>query len=1281
MGTYRKRHNEKARTGMLAKQAALKKARQKQFNRVHDDGTSQPEDAVAPAEEPVDTNAEVLVPMTAAEKEERKRKLAEEIYTDQSESKMSRSKRKRLDKYIEHQLKREEKKVLLQKLSETKVDTKMLAASKTLGQGKQTKREQMMEALKLEREGRGNEHTRDLLYEERVVKEWDADSDDENAGEEKGSDASGSDDDDDDEDDMAQFGDTPSSFIDHRPKKMGGMGGGFGFAGLPKIEKAPATKKYSWRLKVAKEEAKKRKKEDDMDFMSSEEEEEAQDEDADSAEVDDSDEESASGQSDSGSESEESGEDDNEEEDDEDEVDEGEDEKPRLLQMKPKHTDTARQFKEWANQYVRKIEGRDHEEIRAKLPEHIRQQILNQGVREEDKEHLSDDEGYIRTDDNLQRDAFFVEVKRDMKVQAQRIGLPVYAEESRIMEAVFHHDCIVICGETGSGKTTQVPQFLYEAGFGDPSSPLTPGMIGVTQPRRVAAVSMAQRVGNEMGDHGHRVGHQIRFDSTIANEGAADGTALKFMTDGVLLREMMTDFMLTKYSAIIIDEAHERNINTDILIGMLSRVLKLRRQYFEKDPKAHKPLKLIIMSATLRVTDFSENPTLFPVSPPVIKVDARQFDVAIHFNKRTQFDYMEDAYNKVCKIHRRLPPGGILVFLTGQSEITTLVAKLRKQFPFKKKKPVYSSNNLKVQVSKHAVTETEDVEFAVEDSELAGIAEEQAEDHDDYDSEDEEGFEEELEEHQSPDDPLYVLPLYSLLPTSEQMKVFEKPPPGSRVCIVATNVAETSLTIPGIRYVVDAGRAKERRYNEESGVQSFEVDWISKASAGQRAGRAGRTGPGHCYRLYSSAIYEQYFEQFSKPEILRMPFESIVLSMKSMGINHIANFPFPTPPNRQSLVKAERLLSVLGALDKEGAITDLGKTMALFPLSPRYAKVLIIGNQLQCLPYVIALVSAFSVGDPFISENELGISEASLKPQVDESSHKKRDDYSDDEEDSKKPVKIEQENPADKERRRAMRQQFHVSRAAFAKLDPSDMFVLLSAVCAFDHVPRGDERTAFLTNNFLRGKMMGEIEKLRRQIHHLVVMYTTDDVINDDHGALQLGVPTKQQILAIKQMIASGFIDQVAIRGDLVNQDVRITNNTAITRVPYAPVLPMAEAPFVFLHPNSILCSAGKQPPQYLVYHTLNSSVTKNDTLRVTLKPLVEISGKQLANIAKSSPLITYSKPLGHPYAPKNLTPKKRECYVVPRFGASMGSSGVGWDLPVIKVTQVKKQGSWVTEK
>ena len=1247
MGKYRKRFNEKARSGMLAKQAALKKARNKQFFRAEE--TSNDVEDEKPEAVANDPNAEILKPMTDEEKLERKRKLQEQLFlVNEKEAKMSRAKKKRLDKYIDHQVKREEKKVLLEKLSHTKVDTSQYAPSKLLGTGKQTRREEMVEALELERQGRASDRTREILYEEREVKEDDFLEFGQNNEENR----EDSEDEEDETDKFGDFGTTTSTFIDSRPAKFGGSGSGFGFANLPVIEKLQPKKKYSWRKKLEMEQMKRAKKEEEDDFVSTSESDDSQSQAEDSEESSEEDEEAEEEpedevENDSDPENENNSSSEKEEENSESEsaseVSEDSEDMPRLIQNKPKHSKVAESFKEWAEEQVKKLEGRESVPLLPRVSEKVKQEYSKPQVREEDIDHSSDEEGYIPINKNLQRDAFFVTVDRPDSIQQLRMQLPVFNEEHRIMEAINHHDCIVICGETGSGKTTQVPQFLYEAGYGNSQSQHK-GMIGITQPRRVAAVSMANRLGQELGNHGHRVGYQIRFDSTISNEGEPNGTAVKFMTDGVLLREITADFMLTKYSAIIVDEAHERNINTDILIGLLSRLLKLRRQYHQKDPKKYSPLKLIIMSATLRVSDFSENTVLFKSPPPIIKVDARQYPVSVHFNKKTPFEYLDDAFNKACKIHRKLPPGGILIFLTSQAEITQTVKRLREEFPLKNAS--YKSIP-KIRLSKDADAEAEEIDFSV------GLNEKGVEEiEDDYNSDsEEEGFDEEREAHQTDNDPLYVLPLYSLLPTSEQMKVFQDPPAGARMCIVATNVAETSLTIPGIRYVIDSGRSKERKFNDETGVQSFEVDWISKASADQRAGRAGRTGPGHCYRLYSSAVYEDFFLQFSKPEILRMPVESVVLNMKSMGIDKIVNFPFPTPPDRVALKAAERLLVILGALDRETkAVTPTGKSMSIFPLSPRFAKILLIGDQAGCLPYIVALVSALSVGDPFIGQHEVHNDE---KPN--ESTLSK----------------------------------FRKSRAQFTQLDPaSDALMLLSAVCAMDHI-KPEKRKAFFETSYLRQKVMEEIEKLRYQVYHIVKSKTRKDSIAEQvvTKGEKLPVPSKTQIAAIKQMIASGFLDQISIRGDLADSDVKLTNKMNVINVPYSTVFPTAKygdelEKGVFIHPNSVLTSTGKFPPPYLVYQSLNLSQNKIEgkLQKLRMKPLVDITPKQLANLAKNTPLITYSKPLGHPYAPKNITSTKRECYVVPRFGAAMGESGIGWDLPVIKVIQVKKNGAWVIE-
>lgn len=304
---------------------------------------------------------------------------------------------------------------------------------------------------------------------------------------------------------------------------------------------------------------------------------------------------------------------------------------------------------------------------------------------------------------NNERQAYHVIVARSPAIQEARLGLPVVSEEQKIMEAIHNNPTVVIWGATGSGKTTQVPQFLYEAGYGSPDGP-NPGTIGVTQPRRVAAVSMAKRVGEELGPSGDSVSYQIRFDTSVS-----DKTAIKFMTDGILIREIANDFALRKYSAIIIDEAHERSANTDILIGMLSRIVDRRAAMSKEDRMAGvKPLKLVIMSATLRVRDFLNNPNLFRNGPPpLVQAEGRQYPVITHFARTTEMDYLEEAFIKVFRAHKKLPRGGMLVFLTGQNEILTLANRLEAALTHTQP-PYLAYHNRGVAASEDAL-ETEDM--------------------------------------------------------------------------------------------------------------------------------------------------------------------------------------------------------------------------------------------------------------------------------------------------------------------------------------------------------------------------------------------------------------------------------------------------------------------------------------------------------------------------------------------------------------------------------------------
>jgi ATP-dependent RNA helicase DHX37/DHR1 len=868
-------------------------------------------------------------------------------------------------------------------------------------------------------------------------------------------------------------------------------------------------------------------------------------------------------------------------------------------------------------------------------------------------------------------------VSRTAEIQEARLKLPVVAEEQKLMEAIHNFDTVVICGSTGSGKTTQVPQFLYEAGYGSPDSP-TPGMIGVTQPRRVAAVSMSRRVADELGDHSHVVGYQIRFEGTVDPK-----TAIKFMTDGVLLREVAQDITLRKYSAIIIDEAHERSVNTDILIGMVSRVIKLRSDLAKDDPTI-RPLKLIIMSATLRVEDMTQNANLFPVPPPVVEVEGRQHAVTVHFARKTEPDYVKAAFTKLCKAHRKLPAGDMLVFLTGQNEILHLQRLLRSAFG-----GLRSVDGPKVQISgSEAAVEAEDVEFGEfrdddgDDLDIYGNADGEDEDDDaEFEIEDEEG-------------PAYsklqILPLYSLLPTREQLRVFETPPEGTRRVILATNVAETSLTIPGIRYVFDCGRSKERRYDRLSGVQSYEIGWISKASASQRSGRAGRTGPGHCYRLYSSAVYERDFPEFTDPELLRMPVEGVVLQLKAMNLQHVVNFPFPTPPERQSLMRAEKLLTYLSAISPGGQVTPIGATMSIFPLSPRFARILLVGHLHDCLPYTVALVAGLSAAEVFVPESQAIPALATQGDgDRDASAFRTTADV------------LAEDRLAD------ARRKYNAVHKNFCFLDDrSDAVKLLQVVGEFAHEPT----EAWCAGHFVRFKVLREVQQLRRQIVDL--LRANIPAFKSIKALDKLDPPTPKQVAALKQMVAAGFVDQVAIRADLApNPPEQLRKPRRAIDVPYLPLLPLATSGrdaavdrVVYLHPSSPLAHLSPQEcPEYVVYAYLQRApadpTEAKKAPKTRMHALTDVTGAQLASLAKGTPLIGYGKPIKEVSVASGAATSVgdsggqgggggaagggavREVWVVPYLRAEGNVGGLGWPLPARKVRQRKVVGrGWVVE-
>lgn len=507
--------------------------------------------------------------------------------------------------------------------------------------------------------------------------------------------------------------------------------------------------------------------------------------------------------------------------------------------------------------------------------------------------------------------------------------LPIYKSEYEIMESIRGNLFTIICGETGTGKSTQLPRILHAYGF------TRHGMIGVTQPRRLAAISLANRVAEEENTKiGERVGFQVRFESSKITP----KTEIKFMTDGILLNEMISDIMLSKYSCIIVDEAHERSINTDILLGLLSRVVKLRakaaleeRKTDSPGPDGYKtyPLRVVIMSATLRTSDFTDNKLLFPDSKlNVITLESRQYKVATYLEKNTPEDYIEAAINKVVKIHTKLHAGGVLVFLTGEEEIRYFCSKLKAELESKK------------------AVEGADGDDGLIDSDIEEEQEKEADTDLKVDQTDE-IEEEKMKKFKFMPAEFKIYPLYSKLSLEEQEAIFSHEDLNSRQIVVATNIAETSLTIKNIRYVIDSGKEKQREFSNKNKIEKYVIKWTSQSSANQRKGRAGRTMNGFCYRLYSRALYEHRFKEFPDPEILVQPLDTSYLKLKAIGIKSLRSFPFISRPDDSSIDLAEKELIHLSAIDRDSLrITNLGKALSYLPVPPRFGKLLLMSRSL-----------------------------------------------------------------------------------------------------------------------------------------------------------------------------------------------------------------------------------------------------------------------------------------------------------------------------------------------
>ncbi|XP_040192665.1 ATP-dependent RNA helicase DHX33 [Rana temporaria] len=470
--------------------------------------------------------------------------------------------------------------------------------------------------------------------------------------------------------------------------------------------------------------------------------------------------------------------------------------------------------------------------------------------------------------------------KQPVPIDQQRRSLPIYQARAQLIGQLRQLDNAVIIGETGSGKTTQVPQYLYEASIG------RGGIIGITQPRRVAAISLATRVAEERkAELGKLVGFTIRFEDVTSEE-----TKVKFLTDGMLLREAIGDPLMRKYSVIILDEAHERTVHTDVLFGVVKMAQKKRKELGKL------PLKVIIMSATMDVDLFSE----YFNGAPVLYLEGRQHPIQVFYTKQLQSDYLQAALVTVFQIHQEAPAShDILVFLTGQEEIEAMAKTCR-------------------DIAKHL-----------------------------------------------PDGcpQMTVMPLYASLPHSQQLRVFHNAPKDHRKVILSTNIAETSITITGIKYVVDTGMVKAKKYNPDSGLEVLAVQKISKAQAWQRTGRAGREDSGICYRLYTEDEFEK-LEKMTVPEIQRCNLASVMLQLLVLRVPNILTFDFMSRPSPDAMRAAIDQLDLLGAIERKEdqiILTPLGKKMAAFPLEPRFSKTILISPKFHCTEEILTIVALLSV--------------------------------------------------------------------------------------------------------------------------------------------------------------------------------------------------------------------------------------------------------------------------------------------------------------------------------
>jgi ATP-dependent RNA helicase DHX37/DHR1 len=770
------------------------------------------------------------------------------------------------------------------------------------------------------------------------------------------------------------------------------------------------------------------------------------------------------------------------------------------------------------------------------------------------------------------------------------------------------------------------------------------------------------------------------------------------------------------------------------------------------------PLKVVLMSATLQLKDFISNRRLFDVIPPAVRVPVRQFPVTVHFSKRTRDDYLGQAYKKVLSINERLPPGGILVFVTGQREVDYLCQKLRrssKEQTAKKPEKIDCDSNAQCpEADENEIFEAYDIDrnkSEQQDEMFLSYDEDDMNDEPNFkpcDIENESEMDTDTDDEDSvtfdttEDDPpvlaflkdtgssavlkasfgalsggtsgvpgpgsveksgdatseeksrpsescftqrtdqkpvvharLHVLPLYAMLPASQQLRVFKATPEEERLVVVATNVAETSLTIPGIKYVVDTGKEKVKNYDPATGMSSYEIRWISKASASQRAGRAGRTGPGHCYRLYSAAAYgkDDLFPEFAEPEIKKRPVEGIVLMLKFMAIDkvkslkvthlcyivifsdllpflllicnistfQVANFPFPTPPNKESLIEAACCLRTLEALDSKDRLTPMGKAMAQYPMSPRHSRLLLTVIKILksqpgfarsnfVLGYAAATASALSFTNPFLKQLD----------ECDANGESK-------------------ENNTDldvnglEERKRQKKIKAMVKEAQGKFCNPSSD--ALTIAHALQLLELSENPVEFCKINSLHLKTMEEMSKLRKQLLRLIFHQSkfceefawnlgdskaVEQAWRNDSGKRPLQINEKE---LLGQGICAGWADKVARKNHTYYK--LSEEDRKVRAVRYESC---ALNDTIYLHRSS---SVAQIAPELVVYSELVN------TKRSYMHGVTEVKPEWLLKYASS--LCTFSTPLEDPKPYYDSLHDQVYCYVRPVF------SRHNWELPL----------------